>query len=71
MIPAGNAARFSGDYITVSEGTGYGMLPTVVMAGHDPEARALFDALLTIDHRPRSARLFHSCGGRPTSWIGD
>lgn len=30
---------------TVSEGQGYGMLATVWMAGHDPEARALFDGL--------------------------
>jgi endo-1,4-beta-D-glucanase Y len=30
---------------TVSEAIGYGMLATVVMAGHDPEARALFDGL--------------------------
>ncbi len=30
---------------TVSEAHGYGMLVTVYMAGHDPEARANFDAL--------------------------
>ncbi|MGZ5180874.1 MAG: glycosyl hydrolase family 8 [Ramlibacter sp.] len=46
-IAGGKALRFSSSYITVSEGMGYGMLIAVVMAGHDPGARALFDALLT------------------------
>ena len=30
---------------TVSEGQGYGMVITVVMAGHDPDAQTLFDGL--------------------------
>src|SRR5262245_11238871 len=30
---------------TVSEGHGYGMLATVIMAGHDPDAQAEFDGL--------------------------
>lgn len=30
---------------TVSEGQGYGMVIVALMAGHDPEARALFDGL--------------------------
>jgi endo-1,4-beta-D-glucanase Y len=30
---------------TVSEAHGYGMVTTVVMAGHDPEARSIFDGL--------------------------
>ncbi|MCA9540863.1 MAG: chitosanase [Myxococcales bacterium] len=30
---------------TVSEGQGYGLLAAVMMAGHDPEAQALFDDL--------------------------
>lgn len=33
------------DTISVSEGHGYGMLITALMAGHDPNARAQFDAL--------------------------
>ena len=39
--------RFSpeGPVISVSEGHGYGMLLTVLMAGHDPEARKYFDGL--------------------------
>ncbi|KQT13552.1 glycosyl hydrolase family 8 [Ramlibacter sp. Leaf400] len=35
------------NYLTVSEGMGYAMLITVIMAGHDPEARSIFDGLLT------------------------
>jgi endo-1,4-beta-D-glucanase Y len=31
---------------TVSEGQGYGMLIVALMAGHDPDARSLFDGLL-------------------------
>lgn len=31
--------------VTVSEGQGYGMVLAAIMAGHDPEARALFDGL--------------------------
>ena len=31
---------------TVSEGIGYGMLMTVLMAGHDPQAKTIFDGLL-------------------------
>jgi hypothetical protein len=48
-VPGGKAVKFgsSADYLTVSEGAGYGMLLAVLMAGHDPGARALFDGLLT------------------------
>jgi len=46
-IPGGKALRFTTTYIAVSEGIGYGMLISVVMAGHDADARATFDALLT------------------------
>jgi endoglucanase len=52
-IPGGKALRFTSTYITVSEGMGYGMLISVIMAGHDPDARATFDALLkTVRARP-------------------
>lgn len=38
--------RFPGTaYACVSEGVGYGMLITVLMAGHDPLARTYFDGL--------------------------
>ena len=48
-VSGGKAVKFgsSTDYLTVSEGAGYGMLLAVLMAGHDPGARALFDGLLT------------------------
>jgi endo-1,4-beta-D-glucanase Y len=47
-IPGGKAVRFgsSPQYLTVSEGMGYGMLLTVLMAGHDPQAQSIFDGLL-------------------------
>lgn len=32
--------------LTVSEAHGYGMLLSVLMAGHDPDARAIFDGML-------------------------
>lgn len=34
------------DAVTTSESNGYGMLTTAIMAGHDPEAKTLFDGLL-------------------------
>jgi endoglucanase len=37
--------------ITVSEGHGYGMLITALMAGHDPQARPLFDGLAAVFKR--------------------
>lgn len=47
-VPGGKAVRFnSSSYLAVSEGMGYGMLITVLMAGHDPGAQATFDGLLT------------------------
>lgn len=33
--------------LTVSEAHGYGMLLTALMAGHDPDARAIFDGMVT------------------------
>ncbi|MGH7787781.1 MAG: glycosyl hydrolase family 8 [Candidatus Binatia bacterium] len=33
--------------LTVSEAHGYGMLLAVLMAGHDPDARAIFDGMVT------------------------
>jgi endoglucanase len=34
--------------ITVSEGHGYGMMVSALMAGHDPEAQAIFDGLVQV-----------------------
>ena len=43
-VPGGKVAlcygRDPAGYLTLSEGMGYAMLISVVMAGHDPEARA-------------------------------
>lgn len=44
------AANTSTAYV-VSEGQGYGMLITVMMAGNDPEARTLFDGLHRYNRR--------------------
>lgn len=56
---AGGAARYrikfsaEADAPTVSEGQGYGMIIAALMAGHDPDARKLFDGLFrfSFDHR--------------------
>jgi endoglucanase len=47
-VPGGKAVRFnSPDYLVVSEGMGYGMLISVLLSGHDADARTQFDALMT------------------------
>ena len=52
-IQGGKAVRFSGSHLAVSEGMAYGMLISVLMAGHDAEAQTLFDSLLkTVRARP-------------------
>ncbi|TFZ07629.1 beta-glucanase [Ramlibacter humi] len=54
-LSGGKAVKFgsSTDYLTVSEGMGYGMLITVVMAGYDAGAKTIFDGLLkTVRARP-------------------
>ena len=38
----------AGNALTVSEGHGYGMLITAIMAGHDPRAQELFDGLYKV-----------------------
>ena len=49
VVQGGKVVKFSGDsYLVVSEGMGYGMLLSVLFAGHDPNARALFDGLLSV-----------------------
>ncbi|MDX2170591.1 MAG: glycosyl hydrolase family 8 [Deltaproteobacteria bacterium] len=40
-------ARVSGGNLTVSEAHGYGMLLAALMAGHDPDARTIFDGMFT------------------------
>jgi endoglucanase len=53
-LPGGKAIKFNNPaYLVVSEGMGYGMLISVLMAGHDPEAQTIFDGLLkTVRARP-------------------
>ncbi|HSV46718.1 MAG TPA: glycosyl hydrolase family 8 [Ramlibacter sp.] len=50
VASGGYAVKFgkSTTYLAVSEGMSYGMLITVLMAGHDPQARACFDGLLKV-----------------------
>jgi endo-1,4-beta-D-glucanase Y len=52
IVAGGYAVKFSDSaYLTVSEGIGYGMLLTVLFAGHDPDAQELFDGLLAVARR--------------------
>ena len=44
----GAVVVFNSQYAAVSEGAGYGMLLTVVMAGYDGEARTLFNKLFHV-----------------------
>jgi hypothetical protein len=49
IVAGGYAIQFSDtNFMTVSEGMGYGMLIAVVFAGHDPAAQQLFDGLLSV-----------------------
>jgi len=60
-VPGGLAIRFHPDqYLTVSEAMGYGLLLSVLFAGHDPGAKALFDGLLTtVRARPARGSIIH------------
>jgi Glycosyl hydrolases family 8 len=49
IVAGGYAVKFSNTtYLAVSEGMGFGMLLAVLFAGHDPQARSLFDGLLAV-----------------------
>jgi endo-1,4-beta-D-glucanase Y len=45
----------AGAAVTVSEGQGYGMVIVALMAGHEPQAQAMFDALYRYARRHPSA----------------
>jgi endo-1,4-beta-D-glucanase Y len=63
VVRGGHAVKFanSGTYRTVSEGMAYGMLITVIMVGHDPQARTQFDGLLKVVRaRPAYSTGFHA-----------
>ncbi len=49
IVAGGYAVKFADtNYMTVSEGMGYGMLLAVIFAGHDTQAQSLFDGLLAV-----------------------
>jgi endo-1,4-beta-D-glucanase Y len=49
VVAGGYAIKFSNaDSLAVSEGMGYGMLMTVLMAGHDAQAQSIFNGLLAV-----------------------
>ncbi|MDX2167235.1 MAG: glycosyl hydrolase family 8 [Deltaproteobacteria bacterium] len=76
------AADVDSDNLTVSEAHGYGMLLTVLMAGHDPQAQEIFDGLYGFFRAHPTATHSHlmswyqnkSCGdaqGRDSATDGD
>lgn len=66
VVSGGYAVKIStADFLTVSEGMGYGMLLTVLFAGHDPQARAIFDGLFAVVRaRPAYAIVPHDPNGK-------
>ena len=64
---------------TVSEGQGYGMLIVAIMAGHDPNAQAIFDGLWyfvrdhpsIIDPRLMAWEIPEDAGGEDSAFDGD
>ncbi len=48
LIATGGGTNAEDDAITVSEGHGYGMIITALMAGFDPEAQAIFDGFYKV-----------------------
>ena len=44
----GYLVSFDSNYATVSEGAGYGMMLTVLMAGYDSQAKTVFDGLFRV-----------------------
>ncbi len=66
IVTGGYAVQFSNaSYMMVSEGAGYGMLLAVLFAGHDANARALFDGLLAVVRaRPAYAVAQYDANGK-------
>ena len=66
IVSGGYAVQFSNtNYMTVSEGMGYGMLLAVLFAGHDPQAQTLFDGLLAVVRaRPAYAVIPYDANGK-------
>jgi len=66
IVPGGYAVQSSQwSTLTVSEGMGYGMLLAVLFAGHDPQARTIFDGMLAVVRaRPAWAVTPHDAKGK-------
>ena len=66
IVSGGYAVQMStAGFLAVSEGMGYGMLLAVLFAGHDPEARAIFDGLFAVVRaRPAYAIVPHDPNGK-------
>ena len=78
----GNPTRYrilSNPKRTVSEGQGYGMIIIAIMAGHDPNAQAMFDGLWyfardhpsNIDTRLMAWEIPEDAGGESSAFDGD
>jgi hypothetical protein len=66
VVSGGYAIKFSDtNYITVSEGMGYGMLISVLFAGHDAQAQSIFNGLLAVVRaRPAYAMTPYDASGQ-------
>jgi len=66
IVSGGYAVQFSDtNYMTVSEGMGYGMLLAVLFAGHDAQAQQLFNGLLAVVRaRPAYAMTPYDASGQ-------
>ncbi|MGZ5786713.1 MAG: glycosyl hydrolase family 8, partial [Ramlibacter sp.] len=66
VVSGGYAVQFSdANYLTVSEGMGYGMLITVLFAGHDAQAQAIFNGMLAVVRaRPAYAMTPYNASGQ-------
>jgi hypothetical protein len=66
IVAGGYAVQFSDtNYMTVSEGMGYGMLLAVLFAGHDAQAQQLFNGLLAVVRaRPAYAMTPYDASGQ-------
>jgi hypothetical protein len=66
IVAGGYAVQFSdANYLTVSEGMGYGLLITVLFAGHDAQAQSIFNGLLAVVRaRPAYAMTPYDASGQ-------
>jgi hypothetical protein len=66
IVAGGYAVQFSdANYLAVSEGMGYGLLITVLFAGHDAQAQSIFNGLLAVVRaRPAYAMTPYDASGQ-------